>query len=206
MAVAVGSWLSAYFILVTNAFMQHPVGHVVSADGTLAIGEWAGLPAQSVGSGAFAHNQAAALVTGAFVVTAVGAFYALRESHRDQARMYLSTGPSPALPRRSWWRSRPGTCRPRSSRAIRSRCSPRWRALRNRTMAEITLIGQPNVKERRIDNPIKIPGMLSFLAYGTFHSDVRGLDAFPPDTWPTNIELLTTPSTSWPVWARCSSR
>ena len=32
--------------------------------------------------------------------------------------------------------------------------------------------------------------MLSFLAYGTFHSDVRGLDAFPPETWPTNIELL----------------
>jgi len=32
--------------------------------------------------------------------------------------------------------------------------------------------------------------VLSFLAYGTFHSDVRGLDAFPPDTWPTNIELL----------------
>ena len=48
-------------------------------------------------------------------------------------------------------------------------------------MAEITLIGQPNVKERRLDNPIKIPGMLSFLAYGTFHSDVRGLDAFPPE-------------------------
>ena len=41
-------------------------------------------------------------------------------------------------------------------------------------MAEITLIGQPNVRERRLDNPIKIPGMLSFLAYGTFHSDVRG--------------------------------
>ena len=32
--------------------------------------------------------------------------------------------------------------------------------------------------------------MLSFLAYGTFHSEVRGLDAFPEDTWPTNIELL----------------
>ena len=57
-------------------------------------------------------------------------------------------------------------------------------------MAEITLIGQPNVKERRLDNPIKIPGMLSFLAYGTFHSEVRGLDAFPPEEWPPNIELL----------------
>jgi cytochrome d ubiquinol oxidase subunit I len=57
-------------------------------------------------------------------------------------------------------------------------------------MADITLIGQPNVKERRLDNPIRIPGMLSFLAFGTFHSDVPGLDAFPQETWPTNIELL----------------
>jgi cytochrome d ubiquinol oxidase subunit I len=57
-------------------------------------------------------------------------------------------------------------------------------------MAEITLIGQPNVRERRLDNPIKIPGALSFLAYGSFHGEVRGLDAFPPEQWPTNIELL----------------
>ena len=33
--VATGSWLSAYFILVTNAFMQHPVGYAVTPDGTL---------------------------------------------------------------------------------------------------------------------------------------------------------------------------
>src|SRR3954467_13366018 len=57
-------------------------------------------------------------------------------------------------------------------------------------MAEITLIGQPNVAEQRLDNPIKVPGVLSFLAFGTFHSDVRGLRAFPEDQWPTNIELL----------------
>jgi len=57
-------------------------------------------------------------------------------------------------------------------------------------MADITLIGQPNVRERRLENPVRLPGMLSFLAYGTFHSDVRGLDAFPQDQWPPNIELL----------------
>ena len=34
--------------------------------------------------------------------------------------------------------------------------------------AGITLIGQPNVAERRLDNPITVPGVLSFLAYGTF--------------------------------------
>jgi cytochrome d ubiquinol oxidase subunit I len=57
-------------------------------------------------------------------------------------------------------------------------------------MAEITLIGQPDVQKRQLDNPIRVPGMLSFLAFGTFHSDVPGLGAFPEDTWPTNIELL----------------
>ena len=57
-------------------------------------------------------------------------------------------------------------------------------------VAGITLIGQPNVAERRLDNPIRVPGILSFLAYGTFHSDVRGLDEFPERDWPTNIELL----------------
>jgi cytochrome d ubiquinol oxidase subunit I len=45
-------------------------------------------------------------------------------------------------------------------------------------------------RERRLDNPIELPGVLSLLAYGTFHSDVRGLGAFPEDAWPDNIELL----------------
>jgi cytochrome d ubiquinol oxidase subunit I len=57
-------------------------------------------------------------------------------------------------------------------------------------MAEITLIGQPNVQKRQLDNPIRVPGMLSFLAFGTFHRNVPGLGAFPEDAWPTNIELL----------------
>jgi cytochrome d ubiquinol oxidase subunit I len=56
--------------------------------------------------------------------------------------------------------------------------------------AGIHVIGQPNVAERRLDNPIQVPGILSFLAFGTLHSNVRGLDEFPEDTWPDNIELL----------------
>ena len=31
---------------------------------------------------------------------------------------------------------------------------------------------------------------MSFLAYGTFHSDVAGLNEFPESDWPDNIELL----------------
>jgi cytochrome d ubiquinol oxidase subunit I len=57
-------------------------------------------------------------------------------------------------------------------------------------MAGIVLIGQPNLRAERLDNPIIVPGFLSFLAYGTFHSNVPGLKEFPRDTWPDNIELL----------------
>jgi cytochrome bd ubiquinol oxidase subunit I len=57
-------------------------------------------------------------------------------------------------------------------------------------MAEINLIGQPNVAKQRLDNPIRVRGVLSLLAYGTFHSDVKGLNEFPRDVWPTQIELL----------------
>jgi len=56
--------------------------------------------------------------------------------------------------------------------------------------APLVLIGQPNVEERKIDNPLVLPKMLSFLTYRRWEAEVRGLNAFPPDTWPDNIPLL----------------
>jgi len=57
-------------------------------------------------------------------------------------------------------------------------------------MAGVALIGQPNVAAQRLDNPIEVPGALSFLAYGHFGSFVHGLNDFPKDQWPDNLELL----------------
>ena len=94
LAVAVGSWLSAYFILVTNAFMQHPVGYRIEADGSLGIESLSAYLLNPWAWVQFAHNQMAALVTGSFVVAAVGAFYTLRGLHPVQARMYLRAEPS----------------------------------------------------------------------------------------------------------------
>jgi cytochrome d ubiquinol oxidase subunit I len=46
------------------------------------------------------------------------------------------------------------------------------------------------VAQRRIENPIRLPAVLSFIAYGSFSSNVQGLEAFPQDQWPQNIEFL----------------
>jgi cytochrome d ubiquinol oxidase subunit I len=56
--------------------------------------------------------------------------------------------------------------------------------------AELVIIGQPDVEGRRLDNPIIVPAVLSFLAYGSFGATVYGLEDFPKDLWPDNIELL----------------
>jgi cytochrome d ubiquinol oxidase subunit I len=191
LAVALGSWLSGYFIIVTNAFMQHPVGYSIGADGALGIeslnayllNPWAWVQ--------YAHNQMAALVTGSFVVAAGGAFYALRGLHLVQARMYLRAGTVTGLmasilvafPTGDLQAKMVGNHQPVTLAAMEGRFV-------GGSMASVALIGQPNVAAQRLDNPIEIPGALSFLAYGHFGSYVHGLDEFPKQSWPDNIELL----------------
>ena len=189
--LAIGSWLSAYFILVTNAFMQHPVGHEVGSDGTLHLASLRAFLTNPWALVEFVHNQAAALVTGAFAITALGAFYTLANRDREQASLYLRAGTLVGLIAAGLVAFPTGDAQ---AKMVAHHQEPSLAAMEGRfesgPMAEITLIGQPNVAERRLDNPIKLPGALSFLAYGTFHSDVRGLNSFPEDQWPGNIELL----------------
>src|SRR5262249_26786376 len=92
LGVAVGSWLSGYFILTTNAFMQHPVGYATAADGSLRLASISSYLLNPWAIAMFLHNQCAALVTGSFVVTSVGAFYTLRGKHPGQASLFLKAG------------------------------------------------------------------------------------------------------------------
>jgi cytochrome d ubiquinol oxidase subunit I len=191
LAVAVGSWLSGYFILVTNAFMQHPVGYRIEADGSLGIESLSAYLLNPWVWVQFAHNQMAALVTGSFVVAAVGAFYTLRGLHPEQARMYLRAGTVVGLissvlvafPTGDQQAKMVGRHQPVTLAAMEGRFV-------GGPDAGVAVIGQPNVEARRLDNPIEVPGALSFLAYGHFESNVRGLEDFPRESWPDNIELL----------------
>ncbi len=191
LALLLGSWLSGYFIVATNAFLQHPVGQLTAADGTLqlqsfwqfVLNPWALLQ--------YAHTIIASVVTAGFVVAAVGAFYALRGAHGEAARAFLKTGVIAGLVASVL------VAFPTGDR--QAKLVARWQPVALAAMegrfasgpyAAITLIGQPNVPEHRMDNPVEVRGALSFLAFGTFHSDVPGLEAFPPNLWPDNIELL----------------
>jgi cytochrome bd ubiquinol oxidase subunit I len=190
-ALFAGSWLSGYFIICTNAFMQHPVGHAVAADGTLVLADFWAFLLNPWALAQYAHNMVASVVTASFVVAAIGAYYALQGVHPDHAPRFLRLGVGAGLvssvlvafPTGDQQAKLVARHQPVALAAMEGH-------FESETGAGIVMIGQPNVLERRLDNPIVIPGFLSFLAYGTFHSNVKGLNEFPEDLWPDNIELL----------------
>jgi cytochrome d ubiquinol oxidase subunit I len=61
---------------------------------------------------------------------------------------------------------------------------------RTESGAPIVIMGQPDEEHQRIDNPFMVNRVLSFLIYGTTTAEVKGLNEFPKDVWPTNIPLL----------------
>jgi cytochrome bd ubiquinol oxidase subunit I len=189
-ALFVGSWLSGYFVVATNAFMQYPVGYGVAADGRLRLTNFAAFVLSPWAMAQYAHTMVASVVTAAFVMSAVGAYYTLARRHHPYARIFLRLGVAAGLVA-SLLVTFTGD---RQSKMVARHKPVALAAMEghfeSRPRAGLVLIGQPNVAERRLDNPIVIPWALSFLAFGTIHADVRGLDAFPPDVWPDNIELL----------------
>jgi cytochrome d ubiquinol oxidase subunit I len=171
--------------------MQHPVGYAVAANGTLALSDVGAFLLNPWALVQYAHNQCAALVTGSFAVAAVGAFYSLRGTHPEQARVYLNTGTLVGLVASLLVAFPTGD----SQAKMVGRYQPVTLAsmeglFQGTRLADVSMIGQPNVSQQRLENPIPLPGALSFLAYGTFQSYVRGLNEFPKDDWPDNIELI----------------
>lgn len=190
-ALLAGSWLSGYFIIATNAFMQHPVGYAIAADGTYQMARLAEFVFSPWAIVEYLHNQAGATVTGAFVMAAIGAFWLLRGEHQSAARISLKTGVIAgfiaanlvAFPTGHMQGRMVAAHQPVTLAAMEGR-------FESGTHAPLAMIGQPNVAERKLDNPIMLPSLLSWIAYGDFSADVRGLTAFPESDWPTNIEFL----------------
>jgi cytochrome d ubiquinol oxidase subunit I len=186
-----GSWLSGYFIITTNAFMQYPQGFEVSADGTLHLAHvWDFLLNRWV-FWQFAHTMCAAVITGAFVVAAVGAFWSLQGKHEEAARRNLKLGVIAGtiatllqlFPTGDQQGKLVAEFQPAALAAMEGKFD-------TSTHAELAIIGQPNVDLRRLENPIVVPRVLSFLAYGSFGAKVVGLNDIPEDQWPDNVELL----------------
>ena len=189
--VFLGSWMSGYFIIVTNAFMQHPVGYRVGTGSALELASWTAYLFNPWAIWEYAHNMCAAVITGSFVVAAVGAYWALADLHREHARVFLRVGVLAGLaasliqlfPTGDQHGKLVAHHQPAALAAMEGK-------FETGDHAEVAIIGQPDVQRRRLENPVVVPGALSFLAYGSFGARVQGLNDIPAEQWPDNVELL----------------
>src|SRR5271157_1689163 len=87
-----GSWLSGYFIVATDAWMQHPTGYVRTADGGVQLNSFWHLVLNPWALWQYAHNMSGAVITGAFAMFAVGAFYLLSNQFQAHAKTFVRIG------------------------------------------------------------------------------------------------------------------
>src|SRR5437899_11604605 len=146
--------------------MQYPVCYQIEANGSLGIASMSAYLLNPWALVQFAHNQLAAVVTGSFVVAAIGAFYALRGVHPVQAKLYLRAGTFVGLiasllvafPTGDPQAKLVGNHQPITLAAMEGK-------FEGGSMAGVALIGQPNVAAQRPDNPVEVPGARTFLRY-----------------------------------------
>ncbi|HVC46167.1 MAG TPA: cytochrome ubiquinol oxidase subunit I [Terracidiphilus sp.] len=189
--VFLGSWISGFFIIVTDAWMQHPVAFDRLPDGQFGVTSFWQLLLNPWALLQYAHNMTGAVITASFVMAATGAFYLLEQRPSAYGRIFVKVGVVAGListiliifPTGDLHGKYVARHQPVAIAAMEG-------LFHSETGAGIVLMGQPNEKTQQIDNPIVVNNVLSFLIYGTTKAEVKGLDQFPRQDWPTTLPLL----------------
>ena len=189
--VFLGSWISGFFIIATNAWMQHPVGYSRNSDGVFSLTGLAALLTNRWLVWQYLHNMSAAVVTGSTAMAALGAFYLLVHQFEEFGRIFVRLGVIAGLVASALMIFPTGDQQGRNVANYQPVTLAAMEGLfGSERGAPLVLIGQPNVEARTLDNPIIVPDMLSFLTHRRWKAEVQGLADFPEDQWPDNIPLL----------------
>ena len=189
--VFLGSWLSGYLIVATNAWMQHPVAYSAAADGSVQLASFWGLLLNPWAGWQYAHTMLGSVITAAFVMSAVGAYYLLANRNETHGKIFLRVGVVAGLIASVFSAFPTGDIQGKNVAKHQPVTLAAMEGLfETKRGAELVLIGQPDMDKLKIDNPLHIPRMLSFLTYNRWKAEVKGLDAFPRENWPDNIPLL----------------
>jgi cytochrome bd ubiquinol oxidase subunit I len=186
-----GSWISGFFIIVTNAWMQHPVSYTVNAQGVYEVASFWQLLFNPWAILEYAHNMCAAVVTASFVMSAVGALYLLQRRPGPYGQIFLKLGVLAGVISCILQIFPTGDLHGKYMAKHQPAATAAMEGLFHSTKdAPIAIMGQPDYETQTIDNPIAVNKVLSFLIYGTTSAEVTGLDHFPRDQWPSTLPLL----------------
>jgi len=182
--VFIASTFSAYWILVANAWMQHPVGYAIE-NGRAVLTDLLAVLVQEFAILQVLHVLSGAYVLTAFFMMSVSAYHLIKRQHVDffnrSFTMALTLGfifSIFTVLEGDLHGADVAEKQPAKLAAMESL----WETT---THAPVYLFALPDEKNERNSVEIgAIPGLLSFLAFKDVAAEVKGLKAFPPDERP----------------------
>ncbi len=187
--VGAGAVLSGYFIVATAAWMQHPVGYDIVNGRAELTSLWALLSNPYV-RWMYPHVISGSMITASMVMAGVGALYLLTRRHQEFGRLSVRVGVVSGLifslislfPTGSLHGENIARYQPEKMAAMEG-------VFESQEGAPMAIIGMPDTERRQLLDPILVPRMLSYLAYGDFRARVLGLNDIPEDRKPP-VELV----------------
>ena len=184
-AVATGTFVSAFWILSANSWMQTPSGYAINAQGQFVPADWLQVIFNPSFPFRLVHMVLGAYLTTALVVGAVGAFHLLKDKANAEARtmfsmaMWMATlvAPIQILAGDSHGLNTLEH-QPAKIMAMEGHYQSHPHG------APLILFGLPNQAKGVVDDAVEIPKLSSLVLKHNLNAPLAGLDTVPRSDWP----------------------
>src|ERR1700759_4391272 len=176
--VAVGTPLSALWILIANGWMQHPTGAVFNPDTMrMELTSFWDLIFNSVGQAKFVHTVGAGYVTGSMFVVAISSYYLLSGRFQAFSKRSIIVGSAFGLTAALCvvvLGDESGYTVSENQKMKLAAIEGMWET--EPPPAGFNLIGLPNPAKHEVEYRIHIPWALGIIATRSFNEEVAGID------------------------------
>jgi cytochrome bd ubiquinol oxidase subunit I len=176
--VALGTTLSAFWILSLNSWMQTPTGFSV-IDGRYHAQDWVAIVFNPSFPYRLAHKLLASTLTAAFLIAGLSAWQLLRGTANGGTHKALRSGvvaAAIAIPLQIMAGDLHGLNTLEHQPAKIAAIEGIWHTEKS---APLTLFGWPNEKERRTDYAVQVPKLASLILAHDMEAELKGLNEFP---------------------------
>ncbi|RDK84464.1 UNVERIFIED_ORG: cytochrome bd-I ubiquinol oxidase subunit 1 apoprotein [Idiomarina abyssalis] len=188
--VAVGTAISAFWILSVNSWMQTPAGYAMNDVGQFVVTDWFEVVFNPSFPYRLAHMLLAAYLTVAFVVGAVGAWHLLKDKTNAAARKMFSMAMWMALivaPLQVLVGDFHGL---NTQEHQPAKVAAMEGHFHTEARAPLYLFGVPNQETAEVDYALKVPGLASIILKHDIDAEVTGLDQYPREDWPPVVTVF----------------
>ncbi|BDC44112.1 cytochrome ubiquinol oxidase subunit I [Paraburkholderia terrae] len=190
--VALGSSISAFWIMVANSWMQTPAGYAV-VDGKIEVTNYLAAIFNPDMVWGVSHMWVAAIETGMFVIAGISAYNLFRKRHPEFFARSFKIALAVlviAAPLQIWLGDSSGVSVFETQPAKGAAIEGHWHTNAPGTGASWSLLAWPDKAAQRNDWSLEVPGMLSVLGTHSLHGQVKGLIDFKPEDQPPMLPLL----------------